>query len=372
MRIFPPSHQGRQKALLAIFIVLAAVALLQWPQACAGGVRRGLTLCGTVLIPSLFPFLVLSGLFVRTGIANAIGRRWERLTHLLFGLPGCCAAGILLAFLGGYPTGAAIVAQLRRQRLITAEEGVRMMRFCVAGGPGFVISAVGVGMTGYIEWGYLLFVAQIFSALFLGVWGVPKSARSATVSAPASSSRGQSFPVSLVEAVSSAVETLLSSCGFVLLFSALLSLIDAAGLSSVVQGKLFSTMLSCFLEVSGGCLAASSAGVAAPFLLGFAVCFGGLSVHCQIAAILRGTGVMTPAFFVSRLTHGVLGGTLALLLFQLFPLSLPVFGSSASPVIHLSYGSSVISAALLLLCGIWMLTFGNRKSDTVLDFSQKL
>lgn len=37
----------------------AAAALLIWPQAVAGGVSRGLSICGTVIIPSLFPFLVL-------------------------------------------------------------------------------------------------------------------------------------------------------------------------------------------------------------------------------------------------------------------------------------------------------------------------
>ena len=71
----------------------AAAALLIWPQAVAGGVSRGLSICGTVIIPSLFPFLVLAGFLVRSGVSAALGRRLERPTRFLFGLPGCCAAG---------------------------------------------------------------------------------------------------------------------------------------------------------------------------------------------------------------------------------------------------------------------------------------
>ena len=83
----------------------AAAALLIWPQAVAGGVSRGLSICGTVIIPSLFPFLVLAGFLVRSGVSAALGRRLERPTRFWFGLPGCCAAGILVAFVGGYPAG---------------------------------------------------------------------------------------------------------------------------------------------------------------------------------------------------------------------------------------------------------------------------
>lgn len=51
----------------------AAAALLIWPQAVAGGVSRGLSICGTVIIPSLFPFLVLAGFLVRSGNQRRAG-----------------------------------------------------------------------------------------------------------------------------------------------------------------------------------------------------------------------------------------------------------------------------------------------------------
>ena len=52
-------------------IVPAAVMLwllIRFPREMTEGVRRGLTLCGTAVIPSLFPFLTLCTFFVRSGL----------------------------------------------------------------------------------------------------------------------------------------------------------------------------------------------------------------------------------------------------------------------------------------------------------------
>ena len=65
-----------------------------------------------VLTPSLFPFMALSALCVRTGLCAKLGRRLERPTRLLFGLNGVFAPVLLLSLTGGYPVGARAIAQL--------------------------------------------------------------------------------------------------------------------------------------------------------------------------------------------------------------------------------------------------------------------
>ena len=49
-------------ALLASFILLIAL-----PQVAADGVRSALALCGRVILPSLFPIIVCSNLFLLLG-----------------------------------------------------------------------------------------------------------------------------------------------------------------------------------------------------------------------------------------------------------------------------------------------------------------
>ena len=49
----------------------AAICLLWKTQEVAAGVRAGLENCAGVLIPSLFPFMILAGLITSTGAGSA-------------------------------------------------------------------------------------------------------------------------------------------------------------------------------------------------------------------------------------------------------------------------------------------------------------
>lgn len=351
-----------QTAGLAGAIVLVGLALLRYPQAVSGGIRRGLSVCGEVLIPSLFPFLVLGSFLTRSGVAEALGRRLEKVTTVLFGLPGCCAVGIVIGAVGGYPAGGAITAELVRRRQITAEEGRRMLRFCVNAGPGFLVSTVGAGLMGNTVFGVLLMAAHLAASLLLGVIGVPHGSRRRRESQCRSVPR--TLPTTaLVEAVRASCETLLNMCGFVLLFAGVLALVDVSGLVTVMGGgtpkgeKIVSALIACLLEVSCGCTAAASLGELAPFVLGLAVGFGGLSVHCQLATELRGLGVMGKGFFAARVAHGALTALFTQLLLKWVPLSQPVNGSLVTPVVQTFSDSALCSAALLVTVGMWMLVF---------------
>lgn len=76
---------GIQTALLLAGIVAAAAALLHWPQAVSGGVSRGLSICSTVIIPSLFPFLVWPDFWCGSGVGAALAAGWN-------GRCGSCSA----------------------------------------------------------------------------------------------------------------------------------------------------------------------------------------------------------------------------------------------------------------------------------------
>ncbi len=345
----------RARFLIFTLCMLFGALLLWYPRAAANGISRGLSVCGGVIVPAVFPFLVLGGMLVRSGAAEAVGRRFSRVTRWLFGVSGCAAPVILIAFIGGFPAGAVAVAQLRRRGALSAEEGAHLLRFCVGGGPGFIVSAVGVGLCDSAAVGWVLYAANVLSALIIGIVFADRRQRT---SAPSKPTPAEPLSAAFVGAVTAACETVITMCGFVLFFSAVLSLLDATGWSSL--------WLSCVLEVSNGCAAVSTHSLA-PLLLGFALGFGGLSVQCQIAAAVRGCGVLPRSFWWFRLLHGMLGGCLSLWLYRLLPFSAFVFGSNASPVVRASYGSVTLSVFLLILCGIWLLSIPPLKnSETML------
>ena len=338
---------GKTRLWTALGCTAGATAVMAWPLAAAGGVSRGLSLCGEVLIPSLFPFLVLGGILVHSGTARALGRRLSPVMRWLFGLSGSAAPALLIGMIGGYPAGAIATAELYKSGALSRDEARRLLGFCVCAGPAFTVNTVGVRLMNNRGFGWLLFAAQVLSLLVIGLLSRrPPASSQATPPTPA-----VSFPSALVKAVTAASETVLYLCGFVLLFSAVLSLCEASGATAVLGGK---APLACLLEVGNGCAAATQTDHAVP-LLGFAVGFGGVSVCCQIAAATRGTDLMSRGFFVSRVVHGGLSVLFTHLLCRLFPLCAPVFGGNNTPVAAMSADSAAVSVCLLVLCGIWLL-----------------
>ncbi len=323
-----------KKALLLAVFLFACSALLWFPTAAATGAKRGLAVCGDVLIPSLFPFMALSSFLVESGLSDVIGRRFCGITQRAFGLPGCCAAGILLSFVGGYPSGAAACEKLLRRGELTLEEAQRMMRFCVVSGPAFMVSTVGAELLGSTFHGWLLLVAQWTAALLIGFAGghgcrLHKAPSKKTVKITTLSAVGT--------AVGEAARAMLVMCGFVTASTCFLSVLDALGLPQKVVDT-----VAAATEVSVGCIAWAPRGVVLSACIGF----GGFSVHGQIAALFSGRPVVNRGFFAARVAQGLVAAGISAILFRVFPLPLSVFAPTEAKILPLS-GSFTGSLALL-------------------------
>ena len=174
-RALPGTRWGA--ALLALG---AGAALLVWPAPVTESVRASILYCLTGLAPSLFPFLALTSFVVRSGAGAVFGRALGFLARYVFRLPACCAAPILLSWVGGYPAGARAASLLLEQGEITEGQAARMMLFCVNPGAAFVVTYLGGAVLHSVGAGWLLFAAVTLGKPFLrdiGRLGQPDSAQ---------------------------------------------------------------------------------------------------------------------------------------------------------------------------------------------------
>lgn len=338
--------KNTKNILLFAAAMLVAASLFCYPQAVLTGASRGLSLCGNVLIPSLLPFLALVGVCMRSPLADALGKVLKRPTLWLFRLPEVAAAPILFSFIGGYPAGAAAIKTLLDEGKLTAKEAARMLHFTVNAGPAFAVSAVGGVMLGNTRAGWVLLLAHLLSALCIGI---AEARFTPCVRAVSPAATLKPMATAVVEGVNAATKALLYMGGFVILFSVALAVADGAGIAALLDRCMpgGSVMLAGVLEVTAGCMAAS--GKSLWFLLGFFLSFGGLSVHCQVRALLHDHAAALKDFFAFRLLHGLLGGGCTVLLFYLIPFSastLTVGGAAVQPYTV----SPAVSLALLCMC----------------------
>ena len=320
------------KRLLGAFSMLfplgafALLALLPVPAAEAA--RRGLSLCAKSIVPALFPFFVLSGLLSELGLARALARPAAPLTRRLFRLSGAGAAAFLIGITGGYPLGAATVAAQYGQGGLSEAEARRLLCFCNNSGPAFIVGAAGSAAFGSARAGFTLYAAHVLAALLLGFL-LSRRAKMPDADGAAPKETEIGLAEALPAAVAAAVKNTLLLCGYVVLFSVAVGLLDALDVFPQAAGLLAAhtplglgqsrALLTGLLELGGGVgalrgqtLNAENMAIAA-FLLGW----GGLSVLLQSRAVLADTPLGKAPLARCKLLHGLLSALLAWLLWKI-------------------------------------------------------
>lgn len=353
----------------AMLFLLVTAVMLMWPLALRNGVSRGLSICSAVIIPTLYPFMILAAVLTDSPLCTKPPRLAGVITKRFFRLPPCCGPAILLSIIGGYPAGALAIGRLYDSGQISAATARRMTLFCVNAGPGFIISTVGVGLLGSARAGLLLFIAHVATSLGMGF--LLARIDNTRNKPEADAARPTVSPRPFAVMVQDTCSALLTMCGFVLLASSVLSVWEASGLPLHLQNfthqpaSAFSAVVAVLTEVSCGCIAVAGGSNATPFWLCLCLGWGGLSVQGQLSVALAPVSkerrVLTLPFFTCRLIHGVVSGVLASVLFHFIPLDLPTVNETVSTVPF--YASSSASLMLLMFSFISMLCFSKKTGN---------
>jgi sporulation integral membrane protein YlbJ len=227
----PLKRNQLRAALLCGALLLSAAALVANTGEAIAGAKEGLTLCTGVIIPSLFPFFVLSSLVVDLGLAAYLGRALEGVMRPLFRVSGSCAAALVMGLIGGYPVGARTALQLYEQGQCTKKEAERLLAFCNNSGPAFILGVVGAGVFGSGRVGALVYLTHATSALLVGILFRFSGGREEKGASAVPRSAIQTVRVStaFTGAVVKALQSSLNICAFVIFFSVVLRLLSAYG-----------------------------------------------------------------------------------------------------------------------------------------------
>ena len=306
-------------ALCALFVLVSASSEVITQAS------RGLRLCGELIVPSLFPFFVLSFLLSRLGFPRLLGRLLSPLARRLFRVSGPGATALLIGLTGGYPMGAAYLADLTERGSISPAETERLLGFCNNSGPAFLVGAIGAGVFSSFRAGLLLYASHVLAALTAGLLLRGREAASVAESPP-DAALPLPFPRALSESVRDSVPAILSVCGFVILFTVFTGLLEANGflpalslsLSSLtgLTGQQSQALLLGFWELGSGVgalrgLPLTPGNLALSAAL---VGWGGVSVHLQTLASLADLPIKSGRHMAGRLLSAALGALFAWIL----------------------------------------------------------
>ena len=276
----------------------------------AGFVRaaaaEALSLCARSVIPALFPFLVVSSLLLSLGLGELLSPMLAGLMEPLFRVDGVGSSALLLGLVGGYPIGAKTAADLYRGGRLSRPEAERLLAFCNNSNPVFLISVLGVGVFGSVRAGVWLWLIHLLSALLTGLLFRNHGGPARRQAGGTAAFQAVSLPAAFVAAVRESLSGMLSVCAFVTFFYVLARPLASLGgwLGPVLVGltELFSLTPLLRPDRFGFILASAMAG------------WGGLSVLCQTAAVLEGSGLRLQSCVAGKAVQGLLAGLLAALL----------------------------------------------------------
>lgn len=128
----------RRKLFLFFFfgtLSILCLFLLRFPAQAGALAANGLTLWFSKMIPALFPFMILSGLFLSTGFSNLLARLAAPVLQPVFQTTDACLFCILTGFFCGFPMGARVCAQSLQQKKISLREASWLLAFINNIGP---------------------------------------------------------------------------------------------------------------------------------------------------------------------------------------------------------------------------------------------
>lgn len=375
--------------LYALTAALCAAALLLFPSQSVDAAKDGLQLCFNVIIPSLFPFFVLSGFCVEVGLIRHIGRLLEPLMQPLFRVSGVCASAFVLGIIGGYPVGAKTAIALYEKKYISKDEAERLLAFCNNCGPAFVFGVVGAGIFASSAVGLLLYLSHILASVIIGFLFRFRAKKGTTASQFHPYFEAVSFSTAFTNAIRNGLQSVLSISAFVVFFTVIIRLLFLSGvLPAIASGistlllplgyseHMVQNLLIGFIEMSSGVSNLSAASFAlstrlsmAAFMLGWA----GLCVHCQVLSFLGSSGLSVRTYLSGKILHGILSAVLTALFLRWFPIQLPVSSLYAAQIeqivgldfTHALTASTIISLiiwGIFSLIALWVLGKGSGNS----------
>ena len=160
----------RPKKFVPILLFICAfLYLLCRPQAASASVRSGLLLWYHSVVPTLLPFMLLTGLLLRLRLLEPLLPFLQRCLAPVFGCSGYGVFAILCGFTAGFPMGAKLTRTLLDQKKISHKEACHLIGFVNNPSPAFLLSYVAADQWQHPELGILLIGNVFGSALLYGI-----------------------------------------------------------------------------------------------------------------------------------------------------------------------------------------------------------
>ncbi|MCM1487088.1 MAG: hypothetical protein NC203_01860 [Firmicutes bacterium] len=339
----------KKQGLISFIAAFAAIIICFLLIADSGGAaeaaKRSITVCLSVIIPSLFAFMVFSQVIIKCGIADLL---FYPLYKISFWFKGSRRefSIFMLSLIGGYPVGIKLLKEYIAYNKNYSEIAAKMLCYCYCGSPSFIIQIAGITVLGSFKAGLLVYLsnaAACFSAciiinLFEKTGVNFKEGRAAA-------------PLKLkmtdfTESIGDSVRALGIICGTILAFNIFLELIRFIGFNSLLENTGIEKIIAAAFEISNISMLAERNFGMLPVISAL-TSFGGICILIQTAALSKGE-IPLKSFILARFPIALLSAAFTCLFMKLFPISIESSVSNAAVAVS-SEVNPIVTACLVIM-----------------------
>lgn len=279
---------------------ILTVIILSYPSDCLMLASNGLNLWFQKMIPTLFPFMVLSGIMIRMNMTGTFVKILTPVLGKLFKLNADCIYGIAIGFLCGFPMGAHVAAELYEHKKISRVEATLLLSFCNNIGPVYFLSFVlptlkikSISVCLFAMYG-LPFLYGLFlrHTIYRDCFN--------TISNMSSGKAALPLLKALDESVLSSLYSIAKLGGYMIFFNLLfifpILFINVLQIQNEIS-QLLTGSIGCLLEITGGIELLQNS---APYWVLCVLPFGGLSCIAQTYSMVRETDLSISEYVMHK------------------------------------------------------------------------
>ncbi|MEY8352060.1 nucleoside recognition protein [Lachnospiraceae bacterium 54-53] len=305
-----------KKSVFRLLSVAALILLLLQPSTAFTGARNGLVLWGSVVVPTLLPFMICSNVIVSLNAIHILIFPVRRLLHQFMCLSDAGSYTLISGLLCGYPMGARNCSDFMDKDRISEKEGRYLLAICNHPSPMFLLGYAASGLPPSVPvW---LLLASVYLPILPVSWAARNfyGIKGPSRSLPVTLKSAQSFDDSLMDSC----EVMVKIGGYIMLFSILALYITKLPINVPEQ----KAVILGFVEITTGIKAVSEAfsGAAGGLWIGAVTAFGGLSGIFQTKSVIKNAGLSIRHYVAWKAIHSFLTIILFILLSR-FHLLLP-------------------------------------------------
>ena len=304
-----------KKSIGGILSVLCLLMLLFNPGLALNGARQGLVLWGNVVLPTLLPFMICSGVIVAMDAIHILTGPFKPILSGILALSDQGSFCLMSGLLCGYPMGAKTTSDFLDQGRLSAREGKYLLAISNHPSPMFVLGYVMAQIALIPSMASSCPLWAVLASLYLPIFPISILARycyrykrrphEETCPATAQPETEAAACFSFDAHMMSCFETMVKIGGYIMLFSILALYLTVFPFQ---MPPLLRPALLGSVEITTGIqiIASSVPGKTGALLIIGSAAFGGFSGIFQTKSVLKNAGLSIRHYMLWKMLHSAL------------------------------------------------------------------